>query len=604
MGREVVRRESPHILGKRSRLWHHQDALEVLIENKGTDEIRGIMLRPPELVNVPLHPDVFKRMENLKILLVDNINICKAIQYLPNGIKILYWPKYPFRLPSKYYPRELVGFGMPHSRIGLEKLCKLEFQLENMKHLNLSGCKFITKLPDLCTPNLETLDLSYCENLVKIPGSGEFLHKLKTLYLGYCKKLQNLPNNLMLTSLEVLEKLSLGGCKNLRDLPDGIYKLQQLRVLGTPTFKLRPSCNSFDSSSGYGFLKMTQLFLPHCKSIIELDLLMKPDYFPALASIHLHGTNIITIPESISRFPRLKTLQINDCKHLREVQGLPLSIRWVFADNCPLLDYESPSGLLNQVIEIMGILPNGVCGSARSNELMDPHFTDYFPSESESEDYFSNSRLLVGWGTEIPWFNHQSVENNSILFWVGRKFPKLAVYIAFRGDEAPPGYFSDLCHVYISINGCKKLKCMAKYIDLSHNILLLCSPPQRFLQQILNESNPTDQNHVEVTYEILHCYEPPNVTRWGVHVECICPPQESGIPNLPLLTAGHDDNDDDVDYWSELPFYGSDDLEAEEDEEYQSPLVLDDTSSSCMSWLVGPTTMLFMLFRFCCPRDF
>ena len=34
MGREVVRRESPHILGERSRLWYHEDSLDVLIENK------------------------------------------------------------------------------------------------------------------------------------------------------------------------------------------------------------------------------------------------------------------------------------------------------------------------------------------------------------------------------------------------------------------------------------------------------------------------------------------------------------------------------------------------------------------------------------------
>ena len=113
-----------------------------------------------------------------------------------------------------------------------------EFRLENMKHLNLSCCEFITKLPDLCTPNLETLDLSDCENLVKIHESGEFLHKLKTWKLDYCKKLQNLPNNLMLTSLEVLEELS------LRDLPDGIYKLQQLRCLWIPTAKLRPTSHA------------------------------------------------------------------------------------------------------------------------------------------------------------------------------------------------------------------------------------------------------------------------------------------------------------------------------------------------------------------------
>ena len=218
-----------------------------------------------------------------------------------------------------------------------------------MKHLNLSGCKFITKLPALCTPNLETLDLSHSENLVKIQESGEFLHKLKTWNLYCCKKLQNLPNNLMLTSLEVLEKLILSGCKNLRDLPDGIYKLQQLQNLETPTAKLRPTCNSFDSSSGYGFLKMTYLNLSNMKSLIELDLLMKPDYFPALEYIFLSDTNIIAIPESISRFPKLKYLAISSCKYLREIQGLPQSIRWVYAANCPLLDNESPSGVLNQV---------------------------------------------------------------------------------------------------------------------------------------------------------------------------------------------------------------------------------------------------------------
>ena len=278
-----------------------------------------------------------------------------------------------------------------------------------------------------------------------------------------------------------------------------------------------------------------------------------------------------------------------------------------------------------QVIEIMGILPNGVCGSARSNELMDPQFTDYFPSEtedaqSESEDgyisqlfYIPEYRMLRVSGTEIPWFNHQSVENNSILFWVGRKFPKLAVYIAFAFGGDKNLYIYD-CFVYISINGCKKRECMRRSLLAGdYNLLLLYSPHQRFLQQKLNESNPTDQNHVEVTYKIQPrglsfkanaFIEPLKATRWGVHVECICPPQESGIPNLPLLTAGLDDDDDDVDYWSEFPFHGSDDLEAEEDEEYQSPQVLDDTSSSCMSWLVGPTTMLFMLFSFCCPRDF
>ena len=82
------------------------------------------MLHPPELVHVQLHPYVFIRMENLKILIVGNICVGEAIQYFPDGITIFRWPKYPFRLPSNYCPRQLVGLDMPYSRIGLEKLCK------------------------------------------------------------------------------------------------------------------------------------------------------------------------------------------------------------------------------------------------------------------------------------------------------------------------------------------------------------------------------------------------------------------------------------------------------------------------------------------------
>ncbi|GMY18715.1 TMV resistance protein N-like [Fagus crenata] len=77
-------------------------------------------------------------------------------------------------------------------------------------------------------------------------------------------------------------------------------------------------------------------------------------------------------------------------------------------------------------------------------------------------------------------------------------------------------------------------------------------------------------------YEIhFHGPKPRNpklIKRWGVHVECICPPLEFSIPN-----GIHDDDDGcDINYLSELPFYGSDYLEAEE---YQPPLVLDDTSN-------------------------
>ena len=89
-------------------------------------------------------------------------------------------------------------------------------------------------------------------------------------------------------------------------------------------------------------------YLSFQPGIIELDLLMKPDYFPALEDLILSYTNIVTIPESISRFPRLETLRAANCKLLREIQGLPQSIRKVRVDGSMLLN-TSPSGLFNQV---------------------------------------------------------------------------------------------------------------------------------------------------------------------------------------------------------------------------------------------------------------
>ena len=64
------------------------------------------------------------------------------------------------------------------------------------------------------------------------------------------------------------------------------------------------------------------------------------------------------------------------------------------------------------------------------------------------------------------------------------------------------------------------------------------------LQMLLDESNPSDYNHVQVTYEYdsVAC----DIRRWGVKVECICCPQISSILSSRMaLTL--DDNDSDSD---------------------------------------------------------
>lgn len=259
--------------------------------------------------------------------------------------------------------------------------------------MNFDYCKSITKLPKLCTPSLKRLSLSGCKNLVEVHPSIGSHDKLESWILVDCEKLHTLPNCLMMKSLQYfslrgcsrlekfpdiqpgmeslrilslsksgirelpssieyltsLTELHLNNCQNLRDLPDSIYKLQMLKKLWISTTKLRPVCNSFDSFSGYGVLRLEHLNLSDCENIIELDFFMKPDYFPFLKYLDLSGTNVVTIPKSISRFTKLKKLQIYNCNQLREIPILPQSIRRVYAKNSPLLDPQSSSKLLIQV---------------------------------------------------------------------------------------------------------------------------------------------------------------------------------------------------------------------------------------------------------------
>ena len=107
--------------------------------------------------------------------------------------------------------------------------------------------------------------------------------------------------------------------------------------------------HSFGSLSEYGFLKLEYLNLNNCENLTELDLLMMPDYFPELKYLYLDGTNICMIPESISRFARLRRLGIKSCKQLQKIPRLPQSIRTVCAMNCKSLNSQSLSCSLSQV---------------------------------------------------------------------------------------------------------------------------------------------------------------------------------------------------------------------------------------------------------------
>ncbi|KAK8469992.1 hypothetical protein PHAVU_004G028900 [Phaseolus vulgaris] len=78
MGKEIVRKESPKDPGKRSRLWLHEDIIQVLEDNTGTREIEIMRLDFPLLDKegmIEWNRKAFKKMRNLKTLIIKSANL-------------------------------------------------------------------------------------------------------------------------------------------------------------------------------------------------------------------------------------------------------------------------------------------------------------------------------------------------------------------------------------------------------------------------------------------------------------------------------------------------------------------------------------------------
>ena len=219
-------------------------------------------------------------------------------------------------------------------------------------------CKFLEKIPDVSRiPNLESLSLVCCENLVDVHCSIGFLNNLVELHIVSCNNIRSFPESLMLRSLkffrvfnslslikfpeigcqmEYLEKiyinycgieklpssigcfvqvknLNLSGCINLMNLPDSIHQLQHLEVLS----------------------------LISCSSLKEL-----PSSIGCLGRIeqlNLHGcTNLTNLPDSIHQLKHLKFLGLSDCTHIKE---LPSSFGYM--GRIERLDLNNCTNLMN-----------------------------------------------------------------------------------------------------------------------------------------------------------------------------------------------------------------------------------------------------------------
>ncbi|RDX60607.1 TMV resistance protein N, partial [Mucuna pruriens] len=246
-GREIVRQESVIEPGRRSRLWFNEDIVHVLEENTGTDKIEFIKLEGYNNIEVQWNGEAFKKMKNLKILIIKNTSFSTGPEYLPNSLRVLDWGCYPSpSLSSDIIPKQLQILRLRKSCLEIfqsHKACisfkvfilnvnfyfKLKTMLQSLSTIKFEQCRFLTNLPSLTeVPLLTNLCLDKCTNLVEIDCSIGFHDKLSSLSAQGCSKLKSLAPCIKLTSLEIL---NLKRCTSLESFPEVLVKMEKIREI-------------------------------------------------------------------------------------------------------------------------------------------------------------------------------------------------------------------------------------------------------------------------------------------------------------------------------------------------------------------------------------
>ncbi|XP_045832547.1 disease resistance protein RUN1-like [Trifolium pratense] len=229
MGREIVRERSIKLLGKRCRLWFHEDAHKVLTEKSGTETVEGLVLKSQSTSNVCIETDTFKEMKNLRLLRLDHVDLFGAFKYLSKELRWLHWKRFSREyIPDDFYLENLVVFELKHSNI--KRVWNETKLMDKLKILNLSHSKYLTSTPDFSKlPNLEKLIMKDCPRLSEVHQSIGDLRNLLLINLEGCTSLSNLPENI--NQLKSLTTLILSGCSKIDRLEEGIVQMESLTTL-------------------------------------------------------------------------------------------------------------------------------------------------------------------------------------------------------------------------------------------------------------------------------------------------------------------------------------------------------------------------------------
>ncbi|KAK0574072.1 hypothetical protein LWI29_017828 [Acer saccharum] len=358
MGRQIVWQENLQDPGNRSRLWDRDEITTVLKLQKGTRNIRGIVLdlkrkmvmdssvddtswenlrRGRSLTSaiftylkerckkflqhraeiereLVLCTKPFESMVNLRLLQINHVKLEGKFKFLPAELKWLQWKQCTEKtLPSDFSPSQLTVLDLSES--GIERVWDSNTNkvAKNLMVLNLLGCWNLAAVPDLSEhPILEKLVLERCTRLTKIHESVGDISTLLHLNLSGCSNLIEFPRDV--SALKHLETLVLSGCSKLSELPEDIGDMESLKELlldNTAIAKLPQSVILL--------VKLEKLNLSGCLFLKELP--QSIGKLVSLKEFSLDHSAIEELPDSVGYLGNLEKLSLFGCSAVTAIPG-------------------------------------------------------------------------------------------------------------------------------------------------------------------------------------------------------------------------------------------------------------------------------------------
>ncbi|KAD7117137.1 hypothetical protein E3N88_04405 [Mikania micrantha] len=270
-----------------SRLRNREEVHELVEKKEVHDVIEAIVVPKDDSLEQKqgrFRSDIFKMMNNLRLLEVNFKFTSYEPSILPKNLRWISWNQYPFSSLPVPNSSKLVGLEMVHANI--QHLWKGQKIMPNLKFIHLDILDCLSRFPDVSeAPNIERLILSKCHKIVEVHESVGFLKKLVYMEIFLCKKLKRLPSRI---EIESLDTLKLNECSSLKRIPE-----------------FSPCV-----------VKLSSLDLHSCSKIQELPSSIR--YLSNLCFLNLDDcTNLESIPSSICELKCLKHVSFNSCPKLK-----------------------------------------------------------------------------------------------------------------------------------------------------------------------------------------------------------------------------------------------------------------------------------------------